>query len=55
MFILFYSIIHTCKLVCRDQNHDLCSVVQKLLGVMRQKAGNWQSSWILAAILIFLI
>ena len=39
----------------RDKNHDLCSTVQKLRGVMRQKAGNWQPSWILAAILIILI
>jgi len=33
----------------------LCAIVQKLYGVMRQKPGNWQPSWILAAILIFLI
>ena len=53
MFILFllnYSYMQT--YVYRDQNHDLCSIVQKLWCIMRQNAGNWQPSWILAAILL---
>jgi len=33
---------------------SLCSILQNLGGAMRQKAGNWQPSWILAAVLIFL-
>jgi len=37
----------------RDKNHDLCSIVQTLWGVLRQKARNWQPYWILTAILIF--
>jgi len=28
----------------KDPNHDLCSTVQKLYDVMRQKARNWQPS-----------
>ena len=39
-----YSIIHTCKRMYKDPNHDLCSTVQKLYDVMRQKARNWQPS-----------
>ena len=37
----------------RDKNHDLCSIVQTLWWVIRQKVGSWQPYWILATILIF--
>jgi len=28
--VYFYSITDTCKRMYRDQNHDLCSIVQKV-------------------------